>query len=338
MKRTAILCLISVLLNMCFTLSVQAQNVNGVKAVLVCIPGLTQSARTYRKLAERVAPYGVSTCALDVKGFVTPEAGARQEKIDFDHTVEQVKDKAMALKQKNPNLPVFVLGESTGGTIALRVASLYPQYIDGIICSVPTWKVQGRNKIAFYEFLDLTVLRSRRHGLAVNAVIDKTTENRNLKIALTQTESRRQRFSILEAFKFMKFINASPNTATRIENMPVLMVQGLKDKISHPKCSAVLFNKLKTKSKTFVLDADAEHLICEEGQFSSQLLLTMTDWIAKVSAGVAPLSPEGILLSEDSMDRNESEYVHKVFVSAGVSPNATVAQENVPPYKVPEIP
>lgn len=329
MKKSASLCLISLLLNLRLPQVAQAQHVNGVKAALVCIPGLTQSSRTYRKLAERISPYGFTTCALDIKGFVTPESSDRQEKIDFDQTVEQVKEASMHLKQKNPDMPVFVLGESTGGTIALRVAALYPQYIDGIICSVPTWKVRGRNKIAFYEFLDLTFLRARRHGLAVNTVINLTTEDQKLRDELTQTESRRQRFSICEALKFMRFIKASPRTAAQIEDVPVLMVQGLKDKLSAPKGSAVLFNKLGTNSKTFVLDACAEHLICEEGRFSSQLLLTITDWMAKVMAGEAPLKPQAILISEDKLAQNDSDLVRKVFISAGVSPDTVVAQDNV---------
>lgn len=263
-----------------------------------------------------------------MQGFQTPERGKRQELIDFDQTVEQVKLEADAYKKVYPKMPVFVLGESTGGTIALKLAAKYPGCVDGILCSAPTWKVNGRNKIAFLEFLDLTVLRARKRGLAVNYVIRRTTYNKDLQAHLTQEVGRRQRFSVCESVKFMKFINNSPRTAAQVRTTPVFIVQGLNDQLGKTEWAAKLFNKISANTKTLVLDASAEHLICEEGQCSQMIIETMKNWMEKNANGGAATHPVGIFISSDNLSEKEIHATRDLFKLAGVMPDTTLAQDN----------
>lgn len=300
------------------------------KAALLCIPGLTQHSSTYEHLAEQMASHGITTTSLDVQGFQAPEPGSKQEPIDFDQTVEQVRLAAKVYKRNHPNLPVFVLGESTGGTIALKLAAKYPDCVDGILCSAPTWKVNGRNKIAFLEFLDLTLLRARRKGLAVNYVIRRTTVNKDIQAHMLQEEGRRQRFSICESLKFMRFINASPNTALQIKTTPVFIVQGLNDQLGKTKWSAMLFSKVSANKKTLVLDASAEHLICEEGQCSKDIVEVMKNWMMKNSTSEVVAQTEGILLSSEALSEKEMHATKELFKLAGVVPDATLVQHNSP--------
>lgn len=307
---------------------VRTQHAVQAKAALLCIPGLTQHSSTYEHLAQQMAPYGITTTSLDVQGFQMPEPGLNQEFIDFDQTVEQVRLAAKAYKRNHPDLPVFVLGESTGGTIALKLAAKYPDCVDGILCSAPTWKVNGRNKIAFLELLDLTVLRARRKGIAVNYVIKRTTVNKDLQEHLLQEEGRRQRFSICESLKFMRVINASPRNALQIKSTPVFMVQGLNDQLGKTKWSAMLFNKVSARKKTLVLDAFAEHFICEEGQCSKEIVEIMKNWMMKISSGDMATHPEGILLSSDGLSKKELYATKELFRLAGVNSDTTLMQDN----------
>lgn len=333
MKSAAFASLISFIsflgLNLSLVQPAKAQEVHFIKqkAALFCIPGLTQHSSTYEQLSKQLAPYGIKTMALDVQGFQTPARGEKQDPIDFEQTVEQVKTATDSYRKNHPKTPVFVLGESTGGTIALKLAAKYPKCVDGILCSAPTWKVNDRNKIAFLEFLDLTVLRKCKHGLAVNYVIKRTTDDKVLQAHLKDEEGRRQRFSIREAIKFMSFINASPKTASLVKSTPVFVLQGLHDKLGQTKWTAMLFKKIAGSKKTLVLDASAEHLICEEGQCSPKIVETIKNWIEKNSNGEANMHPEGILLSSDDLNEKETQSTKDMFKLAGVIPDTTLAQE-----------
>lgn len=327
MNKVAVFCLIALFLNLSLPMVAKAQQAENVKAAIVCIPGLTQSSKTYNKLAESLAPYGIATHAIDVKGFATSIVDGKQEQIDFHKTMDSVKDWSLNFKKEHQGVPVFVLGESTGGTFAMMVAADYPEYIDGIICSAPTWKVTGMKKIAFYELLDLTILRSKRRGLAVGKVFNLATSDKTARKSLAQLEERRQRFTVVESMKFLMFTKKLPFTAYQIAHRPVLFIQGMKDKLSQPSETAELFNSITSKRKTFILDNDAEHLIYEEGLFTPQLLSALKDWVLNAAEGQAPLAPKGILLSKQPVQGKKFESVAKVFAAAGVNPNDTIAQD-----------
>lgn len=306
---------------------VQVAGATKEKAILVCVPGLTENPSTFKKFANDISRYGVSTYGVDVQGYEICEAGKKQEKVDFNRTVLRVMETAQMLRVKHPGVPVFLLGESTGGAIALRAAALHRESFDGLICTVPTWQVRSTLKIGSLEVLDLTVCRKRQRGMAVNLVIKRATDKQDVREALMAVESRRQRFSVMETAKFVRFMNAGPKNASLITDMPVLFVDGLKDRVSKPNGCAYLFNKVASKKKTFILDADAGHLICEEGQHSKSLLLGIKNWISKTVDNDVPATPAAHLISTHSVKDNESALIKKTFACAGVSPNAVVADK-----------
>ncbi|MDX2106743.1 MAG: alpha/beta hydrolase [Candidatus Melainabacteria bacterium] len=330
MKKFAILSLIALFMSLSTTLMVRAEQLAGAKAAIICIPGLTQSSKTYDRLTQSMAPHGIMVKAIDVKGFANAigEDG-KQEQINFNATMDLVKDTADQLKKDNNDIPVFVLGESTGGTFAMLIADKYPGYIDGIICSAPTWKVTGMKKVAVYQILDMTVLRSRKRGLAVGSVFNRVTDDKKLRKELAQLESRRQRFTVVEAMKFLMFTKRLPLIANSIDKMPVLFVQGMKDKLSQPTETALLFKNIATSRKTFIVDSDAEHLIYEEGQFSENLLLSLRDWVLNAAGGATPLTPKGVLFAKDNMAKKKAGQVDKVFSAAGVIPGDSIARQQV---------
>ncbi len=308
---------------------VQIAQAKSQKAILLCIPGLTENPDTFKKMADEMAPFGITTCAVNVQGYEISEFGKKQEKIDFAKTVVHVKETAESLRLKHPGVPIFILGESTGGAIALKVAALFPQSIDGLICTVPTWQIRSALKIGSLEVLDLTIFRGKRHGSAVNLVIKRATENLELRKTLMATESRRQRFSVFETAKFVHFINACPKAATQVKDVPVLFVHGLKDRVSKPNGCAILFSKIASEKKTFIVDAEAGHLIFEEGQFSKPLFRAIKKWIVRAAENKVPMHPEGMLISSAPVKKDKLNLVRNIFVCAGVSPNETLAQKNL---------
>ncbi len=298
------------------------------KAVLLCVPGLTENPITLNKLACEMAPFGITTYAVDVPGYEICARGKKQEPVDFDKTVILVKETAHSLRLKNPGVPVFLLGESTGGAIAIKVAARYPQCLDGLICTVPTLHVRNKLQIGILQALDVLILRTKRHGLAANYVIRRTTEKQEVRDVLMAAESRRQRFSPWEAFKFVRFIHNGPKTATQIKDLPVLFVHGLLDRVSEPNGCAKLFSKISSEKKTFIIDADAGHLICEEGQYSQSLFFAMKKWIVRAIEKDLPTRPEGFLISSGSVEKDRKKLVRDVFVCAGVTPTETIARHN----------
>ena len=82
-----------------------------------------------------MAKRGVATYAIDVRGFGSWMKAEGHEEVDFQACLNDVKTALETIHAAHPGLKVFLLGESMGGAIALRAASMYPQLIDGLISS-----------------------------------------------------------------------------------------------------------------------------------------------------------------------------------------------------------
>ncbi len=104
-----------------------------VQAVIVCVHGLGLHNGTYDAFGKRMSKLGYAVYAIDVRGFGSWMAAEGREKVDFDGCMEDVKGTLKVVHRVHPGLPVFILGESMGGAIALRACALYPELVNGLI-------------------------------------------------------------------------------------------------------------------------------------------------------------------------------------------------------------
>jgi lysophospholipase len=119
------------------------------RAALVVVHGLGDHAGRYDDFAARMAGLGISTWAMDLRGHGrsggrrghVPEFGVYLQELDlFRREVERL---------ATPAVPLFLLGHSMGGLIAIRYMEEYSGAFRGaVICSpwlatampVPRWK------------------------------------------------------------------------------------------------------------------------------------------------------------------------------------------------------
>src|SRR5262249_7147389 len=107
------------------------------RVALLCIHGLGLYSGSYQDFGRHLARGGIATFAIDVRGFGSWVTGKGEKDIDFNSCLDDIKSAVASIHTAYPNLPVFLLGESMGGAIALRFAVQHPEMIDGLISSVP---------------------------------------------------------------------------------------------------------------------------------------------------------------------------------------------------------
>lgn len=251
------------------------------KAAILCVHGLGLHNGTYKDFGERMAKIGYAVYAVDVRGFGSYMAAQDRgrQKVNFDDCLEDVHKTLKFIHKVHPNLPVFLLGESMGGGIALRVTSMYPELLDGLISSVPAGDRfhQGRTtlKVAF------RLLTSPNKEFDVGTgVINQATEKSGLKEMWSQDKFARLNLSAKELVQFQSFMNENHHSVTQIKKTPVLMVQGCKDKLVKPKGTMQLFNNIVCDDKELLMVDNAEHLIFEEGQFDDQVIQKVDKWVS----------------------------------------------------------
>jgi alpha-beta hydrolase superfamily lysophospholipase len=255
-----------------------------VRAALLCVHGLGLHNETYEPFGKRMAQLGVATYALDMRGFGSYRQAKGHEEVDFDGCLDDLYRSLKSIHRAQPGKPVFLLGESMGGAIALHAMALRPELIDGLITSVPAGDryKQGRTSLRVaYNFL-----KDRNKQINVGeGVVNQATEKPELRAAWINDPLARMKLSPMELVQFQQFMNQNREFCKAIKSKPVLVVFGCLDKLVKPEGSEELFKELTTRDKEIYPVSSAEHLIFEENQFSPEVIGKVDDWMnARIDA------------------------------------------------------
>jgi alpha-beta hydrolase superfamily lysophospholipase len=111
------------------------------RGMVVVAHGLGDHAGAYAQLAEGVGErLGVDFIALDFRGHGR-SPGRRGVVRRYDDLVEDLGAIVAWTRNRNPGLPLFVLGHSNGGQVVLRMALQPPPGLTGVIASSPAIRV-----------------------------------------------------------------------------------------------------------------------------------------------------------------------------------------------------
>jgi alpha-beta hydrolase superfamily lysophospholipase/thiol-disulfide isomerase/thioredoxin len=234
------------------------------RLILLCIHGLGLYSGSYKDFGTHLSQLGIGTYAIDVRGFGSwMKSGGKQE-VDFNGCLEDIRTSIVSLKAANPNLPFFLLGESMGGAIALRFASMHPEMIDGLISSVPSGERFQQKKTDLKVALEFLMGPNKDNDVGVG-VVKQATKNPKLRKDWENDPLDRMDLSAKDLIHFQRFMNENHDAAKEVKTLPVLFVQGMEDRLVKPEGTWDLFNQLATQNKYFVA-LPSEHLIFEETQ------------------------------------------------------------------------
>lgn len=265
-----------------------------VKAVFLCVHGLGLHNGTYEPLGKTLSALGYPVYAIDVRGFGSWMEARGRERVDFEGCLADIKSTLKVIRRAHPGKPVFLLGESMGGAIALRATALYPELVDGLISSVPAGDrfKQGRTslKVAWHFLAD-----PHKQINVGESVIKQATDKQELRGAWQSDPLARMKLSPKELLQFQLFMNQNHESVKEIKNKPVLIVQGVQDKLVKPTGTVELFNEMATPDKEIALIPNGEHLIFEENQFTQEVIEKLLTWVSS--------HIEGAKLGEDKVEK-----------------------------------
>lgn len=234
---------------------------NPPRAALLCIHGLGLNSDAYRNFGLRMSRRGVATYAIDVRGFGTWMKGKGTSELDFTGTIEDVEDMIDDIRKLHPGLPVFLLGESMGGAIALRVASLHPEMVSGLISAVPAGDRFQQKKQELRVAVRSLAGPGRQFNIG-SAIVEQATNNKVLAAVWESDPLNRMNLSPAQLMHFQRFMNENIEAARKIKTIPVLVVQGTLDKLVRPEGTWQIFTALAINDKALIA-FPSEHLIFE---------------------------------------------------------------------------
>jgi acylglycerol lipase len=110
------------------------------RAAIVLAHGAAEHVGRYGHLLERVLPAGYCVHALDHRGHGRSE-GQRSVIDRLGHALADLDTFVDLVRGEHPDRPLFLLGHSMGGSLALSYALEHQEKLDGLILSSPAAKL-----------------------------------------------------------------------------------------------------------------------------------------------------------------------------------------------------
>jgi alpha-beta hydrolase superfamily lysophospholipase len=249
-------------------------------AILIAVHGFGLHKGAYKQFAEQMQQDRVSTYALDVRGFGGWMQPGKNSAVSFGKTMQDLRTLVRSIREEHPTTPIFVLGESMGGAIALSFAAADPNMIDGVISAVPSYERFHPLRTAARIAVSYILGGGGKISLN-NVMVDRATKDKQVRTTWESDSQAKLRVSLRDLLRFNSFMKASSNTSREIKRLPVLIVQGHKDELVKPAGTEKLYDELTTKDKQMLERANGEHLTFEEGQFDQSTLTTVQRWLTQ---------------------------------------------------------
>ncbi len=248
------------------------------KALIVTVHGLGLHHSAYTPFSERVQHEGFGIINFDVRGFGSYRNDQVYQKVDFKAIISDLQRILSELRNDYPGMPIFILGESMGGAIALRLAAVSPDLVDGAVSSVPSGSRFHANITSLEVALQFLKGSHKQFNIG-ERVVAQATQDPQLRMDWEDDPSSRMNFSPVELIGFQKFMDDNLKYAAQIKCTPVIIFQGYCDQLVKPLSTLTLYQAITAKDKDLVFVGHAEHLIFEQKQFDQDVVAGLIGWL-----------------------------------------------------------
>jgi alpha-beta hydrolase superfamily lysophospholipase len=248
------------------------------RALIVTVHGLGLYRGAFTPFAEQVQHEGFGVISFDVRGFGSYRNDEVYQRADFNAIIGDLQRILTALRGDYPGLPIILLGESMGGAIALRIAAVSPELVDGVVSSVPSGSRYQAKSTSLSVGVKLLKNRNKQFDIG-RKIVDQATQDPELRVAWEDNPETRMKLSPAELLEFQRFMNENSKYAEQIKTTPVIIFQGYSDQLVKPLSTLALYQAMPVKDKDLVFVGKAEHLIFEEGQFDQDVVDGLSGWI-----------------------------------------------------------
>lgn len=212
------------------------------EAVVVALHGFNDYSNAFAEAAQYWRGQQIVTYAYDQRGFGgSPQPGSWA---GIEAYTEDLRDFTRALRQRYPDTPLYVIGESMGGAIAMVASGgVGLPEVDGIILSAPA--VWARKTMPWYQraalFIGSRVMPKQSFtgkGLGVVA-----SDNRDMLIALGRDPKVIKETKVEAIYGLTNLMDAALHSAANLTK-PSLILIGQQDQIVPNHASIAMLNRL----------------------------------------------------------------------------------------------
>jgi alpha-beta hydrolase superfamily lysophospholipase len=261
------------------------------RAVVVIVHGASEHSDRYRHVAAALLEDGYAVYALDHRGHGRSD-GARAVIDRLDYAVGDVDQLVLRARTEEPDTPVFMLGHSMGGTVAVRYAVMHQDRLHGLILSGPLAALEaapapirlvGRVLSAIAPTLPLIAIDSSAVSRDPQVVQDYRTD----------PLVHHGKLPARTVAELAAAIDCFPDQAATI-TIPTLILYGTADRLCPPAGSTMLHERIGAADKQVKAYDGLYHEILNEPE-RDEVLADIRAWLsARAPASVPSDAPSDL--------------------------------------------
>uniref|UniRef100_A0A8C5YDL9 Monoglyceride lipase n=1 Tax=Microcebus murinus TaxID=30608 RepID=A0A8C5YDL9_MICMU len=259
------------------------------RALMFVSHGAGEHCGRYRELAQMLAGLDLLVFAHDHVGH-GQSGGDRMVVSDFHVFVRDVLQHVDAVQRDHPGLPVFLLGHSMGGAIAILTAAERPGLFSGMVLISPLVLASPESATTF-KVLAAKVLNLVLPNLSLGPIDSSVLSRNKAEVELYNADPLICRAGLKVSFG-MQLLNAVARVERALPRLtlPFLLLQGSADRLCDSKGAYLLMEGAKSQDKTLKIYEGAYHVLHKElPEVTGSVFQEIKLWVSQRTAGARSL-------------------------------------------------
>lgn len=256
-----------------------------IKKIIVVAHGMAGHGEFFVLLADKLVSHGIMVIAPDYRNHGYSE-GKKGDLKRFKSILKDLYYFIQFIKEKYPNKPIFLLGESMGGCVSVSFAKEFQEGFNslaGLILFAPAVKL-NLPKIFWFGIgiLSPIILLLRLIIPSKPIIPAKGREEQGIRNPIHQQYDKEdpihlEKVSIRYLLQLFKYIRKTKKVAPNIM-IPSLIFQGTHDKGISPNGVRSFYNFIGSKDKKVMLIEEGYHALIADPGFQEKWPI-LIDWI-----------------------------------------------------------
>lgn len=265
------------------------------KGVVLAIHGLALHGQTYNELAKTLADLGFLVYSTDMRGYgrLTKEnphefcsAKDCKHKVNYKKSSEDLLKLADRLKTDHPDIPLYIVGESMGADMAIRIASARPELAAGLVLSSPAIRAHKFIDSNTVKNLPIAMSNFKRQLNIMPYVRKYATVDPQVLSELTSDPLLRRHLSTNELYASNRCINETLEFVPNLSpDKPVLVLQAKDDHVVRADAVVLLMSRLKSQDQQVRWFEDRGHILIETSHIRPDTMQTIVGWLNEHNSG-----------------------------------------------------
>ncbi|XP_054336620.1 monoglyceride lipase isoform X2 [Pongo pygmaeus] len=261
------------------------------KALIFVSHGAGEHCGRYEELARMLMGLDLLVFAHDHVGHGQSE-GERMVVSDFHIFIRDVLQHVDSMQKDYPGLPVFLLGHSMGGAVAILTAAERPGHFAGMVLISPLVLANPESATTF-KVLAAKVLNLVLPNLSLGPIDSSVLSRNKTEVDIYNSDPLICRAGLKVCFG-IQLLNAVSRVERALPKLtvPFLLLQGSADRLCDSKGAYLLMELAKSQDKTLKIYEGAYHVLHKElPEVTNSVFHEINMWVSQRTATAGTASP-----------------------------------------------